>query len=163
MHADRQLQGACCKWRVCITAPRCPPDVAAVQLLLTPLSPPQAPERHEAEAEEEFNGPAADMFSVGCTLFRMLAGDDPFNWNDPFADCDELMDAIEEGRVPFDECQPPLEVTRLVKELIGTLLAMDPAVRPTAKMAARHDWFTSNDEATIELASRLLAEARVVA
>ena len=38
----------------------------------------QAPERMELEGDEEFNGPAADMYSVGCTIFHMLAGEPPF-------------------------------------------------------------------------------------
>ena len=41
-----------------------------------------SPERHfeDYEEDEGFDGPAADVYSVGCILFFMLQGYAPFDW-----------------------------------------------------------------------------------
>ena len=122
-----------------------------------------APERHEAEAGEGFNGPAADLFSVGCTIFYTLAGEDPFDMCTAAEtdSIDALIDRIEAGDVPFDALEPPLEAGERARELVRGLLEFEPEDRPSATDAMHHAWFAEGESAIDELGALLAAGARV--
>ncbi|RMH00739.1 MAG: serine/threonine protein kinase [Planctomycetota bacterium] len=75
-------------------------------------------------------GPAADLYSLGCTLFRLLTGDTVFHG-------DTVRDILRAHR----ELEPPtlreagVEAPREVQELLSALLRKDPADRPDSAAA----------------------------
>ena len=112
----------------------------------------RAPERHMGDEDEDdevefFNGPAADSWSIGCTLFYMLTGRDAFDWEEEGEEhSDELFDDIEAGKIPFDlrvGAAPAQELSHSVRSLISALLTYEPLERPGPRQAAAHEWFTA--------------------
>jgi hypothetical protein len=89
-------------------------------------------------APEQARGQAvdgrADLFSLGCVLYRMCTGRQPFNGDDPVA----LILAIATETPPRPSSVNPL-VPRPLSELIMQLLAKDPTKRPfsAASVASR--------------------------
>jgi sugar lactone lactonase YvrE len=80
-----------------------------------------APERLDGSEA----GPAADMWALGVTLYTAVEGRPPFTG----ATADAVRTAILDGPVPRPEHAGPLG------DLIGALLAKDPADRPGAQAA----------------------------
>jgi eukaryotic-like serine/threonine-protein kinase len=90
-----------------------------------------APEQARGEREIK---PAADVFSLGCILYECLAGQPPF-----FADHIAALLAkilFEEAR-PLDTVCP--HVPRGLCDLIGRMLAKEPAARPDDASALRDE------------------------
>ncbi len=76
-----------------------------------------SPERARGEAA----GPAADLFSLGATLFAAVEGKSPFGAGDPFS---TLIAVVEARPGPFVNAGP-------LRPIIEDLLAKDPADRLT--------------------------------
>ena len=119
----------------------------------------RAPERqlveHALIDDERFLGAPADVFSAGCTLFYMLRGREPYDWDEAVeaGAINELLDYMEEERVPFDididsqrrrvggaAAVPPRALGAGAKELIIQMLQWTPEKRPTMHAARRHAW-----------------------
>jgi serine/threonine protein kinase len=80
-----------------------------------------APER--ARADEA--GPAADLFSLGVTLYQAVEGVSPFRRDSPTATMSAVL---------FEQPAPPKKAGRLTA-LLGALLAKEPGQRPTVHAA----------------------------
>jgi serine/threonine-protein kinase len=77
--------------------------------------------------------PRADVYSLGVTLFEMLAGCRPFESDDP----GELA-MLQRETKPVDVRQHRPEIPEAVAQLIASMLAKDPLRRPdTARELAR--------------------------
>ncbi|KAL1496743.1 hypothetical protein AB1Y20_014334 [Prymnesium parvum] len=89
----------------------------------------------ETWAEGLHCGRAADVWSLGATLYTMLFGQVPFA-----ADTEAgIQRAICEGSLEWPQ-HPP--VSALAKELLQLLLEKRPDRRAGLQQAARHDWVT---------------------
>ncbi len=86
----------------------------------------------EAIRDPKSIGTAADVYSLGVTLYHMLAGQPPFNQNTPY----EVMRAHLEDRPPSLEALAKQAPRNLIT-LIERCLAKDPARRPSAEDLAR--------------------------
>ncbi len=86
----------------------------------------------EAIRDPKSIGTAADVYSLGVTLYHMLAGQPPFNQNTPY----EVMRAHLEDRPPSLEALAKQAPRNLVS-LIERCLTKDPARRPSAEDLAR--------------------------
>lgn len=80
-------------------------------------------------------GHAADLWSLGMTLFYMLAGQHPFD--DPFRprSAEQLKALACAGRFEF-----PARLTKPALDLLHGLLNQKPAARPRALQLAKHPW-----------------------
>jgi hypothetical protein len=78
-------------------------------------------------------GPRSDLFSLGCVLYRMVTGRQPFTGDTALA---VLWSVTYEEPAPAADLVPGLPPE--VVQLIGQLLAKDPAARPaSAEVVAR--------------------------
>ncbi|MFI1693946.1 beta-propeller fold lactonase family protein [Streptomyces sp. NPDC020794] len=94
---------------------------ATLELLGTPRF--MAPER----ANSQPPSPAADLFSLGATLYYALEGAGPFDRDTALTTLSALL---------FEPCTPPRRATELTPVLVG-LLAKTPADRMDGEEAAR--------------------------
>ncbi|MBE7462746.1 MAG: serine/threonine protein kinase [Planctomycetes bacterium] len=69
-------------------------------------------------------GPAADVFSLGATLYALLTGTPPFERQSA---AKALMDTLQQPHVPLAELRP--DVSPAVVTLVDRCLAKDPAAR----------------------------------
>ena len=74
------------------------------------------------EVFHEKRYPASDIYSLGCTLFCMLAGDPPFTGT---------TGAIIKQHL-FDEPKVPSEISREMQGILHSMLRRDPKERPAA-------------------------------
>jgi serine/threonine protein kinase len=82
----------------------------------------------------EYDGQKADVWSLGVVLYVMITGGFPWTTFNQGA----LINEITSGNFTLDiPCAPVLA------SLIGSMLASDPAARPTMAEIARHPWVFS--------------------
>ena len=85
----------------------------------------------------------ADVYSLGCTLYKLLTGRAPFSGPEYERTFDVLMARVHEPAPPIELLRR--EVPKELAELIGRMLAQDPDDRPTrpGDVAADLEHFTS--------------------
>ena len=81
-----------------------------------------------------YSGFGSDIWNLGVTLYIMLTGKIPFNSED----IGELQSIILEGRFEFPE-EP--ELSAEVKDLISSILVVDPQARIKLPEIKKHRWF----------------------
>jgi serine/threonine protein kinase len=91
----------------------------------------------------------ADLFSLGCVLYRMATGQPAFRGSDTIA---TLMAVCSEDPDPPLEANP--ELPRRLAELIGRLLTKDPARRPKSAQAVAQALQATQGESTVLLPAR---------
>ncbi|XP_053156493.1 serine/threonine-protein kinase PLK2-like isoform X2 [Hemicordylus capensis] len=75
----------------------------------------------------------SDMWALGCIMYTALTGCSPFE----ITHKQEMYQCIREGRYPM-----PSHLSPSARELIGKLLAPDPAARPSLEETLNHAFFT---------------------
>jgi len=85
-------------------------------------------------------GPKCDVFSLGCVLFEMLAGDMPF--------LARSMQPVQWIRLhKKGPAYSKIKTSETSKELCKLLLTYSDEERPTMKEALKHAWFQADDRA----------------
>jgi len=89
---------------------------------------------------------SADMWSVGVIMYVLLVGYPPFMEDSR----QHLFHKIRQGEYGF---QGPawLSISQQAKDMISSLLVVDPSHRSTAKMALQHQWICDMDDRTLLL------------
>jgi len=90
---------------------------------------------------KEKYGKAVDVWAIGVILYILLVGYPPF-WNE---DTKLLYEAIKRGEYNFPSPEWD-SVSREVKQLIDSMLELDPTKRITAGSALRHPWVSNRDK-----------------
>ncbi|TFK88532.1 Pkinase-domain-containing protein [Polyporus arcularius HHB13444] len=85
------------------------------------------------------HGKAVDIWSIGIITYVMLCGYSPFRSDD----MKELIRETTEAKIEFHE-KYWSNVSPAAKDFVKTLLRSDPAKRPTAEEALKHEWLTSH-------------------
>lgn len=104
----------------------------------------------EVVARRPYNGKPADMWALGCLLYRMVCGCFPFRG----ATEDELFATIERG-----EYERPSNASPMLCDLLRVLLHPTPERRATAHHALQHVWLQPEPKAT-HLESKSTAEGQ---
>jgi serine/threonine protein kinase len=104
-----------------------------------------APEQANGEAPDQ----RCDLFSLGCVLYRMTAGEVPFKGSTPL---DTLLAVIDHTPKPPRELKP--DVPQALSDLVMNLLAKNAADRPQSA----HSVITA-----IESIERSLAQSKILA
>ena len=84
-------------------------------------------------------GQGVDVWALGVAMHVLLTGAWPFDDEDE----DELMDAIIECDLDFDEGEEWEWISPRAKDLLRGLLEPNPKHRLTAAQALEHEWFTA--------------------
>lgn len=89
-----------------------------------------------ATAIRELNSESVDMWAAGCVLYTILCGYQPF-FKQYVAD---LIETIKRGTYEFDS-EIWSYISAEAKQLIGSLLCVDPEKRISPANALQHGWF----------------------
>jgi hypothetical protein len=111
------------------------------------MAPEQAVNAHQADIR-------ADIYSLGCTLYYLLAGQVPFPAATVF---DKLMAHVERSPRPVTEVRP--DVPAALGQVLGKMLAKDPAQRYATPAEAAQALEPFTDPAAVAAALREQAEA----
>jgi len=98
------------------------------------------------ELIDQAYGPQADVWAVGCILYELLTGHQAFpKWRGEGKDDRLLYDRICKGQ--FDLTQHGLnDVSNEAKNLISSMLHVDPVKRLSASECLQHPWITNINE-----------------
>eukprot|EP00096_Caligus_rogercresseyi_P008932 TRINITY_DN2929_c0_g1_i1.p2 TRINITY_DN2929_c0_g1~~TRINITY_DN2929_c0_g1_i1.p2 ORF type:complete len:629 (-),score=156.70 TRINITY_DN2929_c0_g1_i1:1778-3664(-) len=87
--------------------------------------------------DEPFSGKAADIWSMGVTLYSIVYGKVPFHDENILA----LYNKIRTQPLVFEE-NPDLAISEELKDIIKQMLIKDPNERITLQEMKQHDWVT---------------------
>ena len=104
-------------------------------------------------------GTPVDMWACGIMLFTLLSGHSPFSADGDKSMMREVFADIKKGRFDFDE-HIWKGLSESAKDLIMSLLDVNPERRISAKEALRHPWFRKCNESA-EANSFVMAPAFV--
>jgi len=90
--------------------------------------------------KEAYNGFSADVWSLGTILYIMLYGELPFGFDQRVKN---LAEGKEHPPLYFADDRNPNQVSESAKDLLGAMLAADPAKRITMEGVAKHRWMKS--------------------
>ena len=129
-----------------------PPDASAVDKLLhTTCGTPNyvAP---EVLADKGYDGKTADTWSIGVILYVLLAGFLPFDEPTMVS----LFKKIQSGDYNFPRWFSPG-----ARDLISSILVVDPAERFTLEQISDHPWFNVGYEDEVRMVERMAAEPKI--
>lgn len=90
------------------------------------------------ELIDQAYGPQADMWSIGCIMYEMLAGRVAFPYREHSS---ELYERIQAGAYDMN-VSSLRKVSADAKDLLRSMLLVDPTKRVSASEALRHRWIT---------------------
>mmetsp|Transcript_45624 Transcript_45624/g.67278 ORF Transcript_45624/g.67278 Transcript_45624/m.67278 type:complete len:480 (-) Transcript_45624:63-1502(-) len=129
-----------------------PPDASAVDRLLhTTCGTPNyvAP---EVLADKGYDGKTADTWSIGVILYVLLAGFLPFDEPTMVS----LFKKIQSGDYSFPSWFSPG-----ARDLIGSILVVDPAQRFTLAQISEHEWFNIGYENEMSMVEQMRLEPKI--
>ncbi len=100
--------------------------------------------------------PAGDLFSLGGTLYHLVSGKRPFPGDGLIATAAAI---VSNKRVPLNEATPGLPASFC--ELIESMLAIDPSLRPTAAQARTDFLFIARELGAVD--QLLMSYAQIAA
>ena len=83
---------------------------------------------------------SSDIWALGCVIYQMLVGRPPFSGATDYL----IFEQIRKNQIVFPEF-----VSAPLRQLISSLLQIDPSQRPTAAQIREHPWFEGIDFATL--------------
>ncbi|CAO1614054.1 unnamed protein product [Parajaminaea phylloscopi] len=87
----------------------------------------------EMLAGKKYTGEEVDIWSLGIILYALLYGSLPFDDDD---------EAVMKGKILLGEFELPDVVSDEARDLITSILRLDPTQRPSVKAILSHPWFT---------------------
>ena len=107
----------------------------------------------QARGEREI-GPESDIYSLGCTLYYLLAGQVPYHGSQYDSLARKLMAHVQEPLPPLEHLRS--DVPPEVLELLAAMTAKDPSLRPSAaEVASRLEPLAADGE-LVTLAAALI-------
>jgi len=91
----------------------------------------------EISAKKNYNGQKADMWSLGILFYKMICADFPFKGENE----KELYKDVKKCKIKF-----PYFVKDEIKEIIFSLINLNPEKRPSCEEVLRFKWFNEEEE-----------------